>query len=152
MSQSNRAVYVAGLALALSIYAVARGPRGVTSTGAAACVDPEARDQLGALRREVAAHDVMIRRPAPIADSAERAGSAAVATAGEPVPPAPSPASARPRYARFETANPAVSVTQNADGGYEIHNTDPALAGSVIQVTAVAPSGEQTPVLIRIPQ
>jgi hypothetical protein len=160
MSQGKRVWYVAGLALALSIYAVARGPRDGTGSHPEACVDPQARDQLAELRRELAARDALIGRmaraaspPAAPTSAAEAganvAGAPALSDAASPEAP---PEIARRRYARFETANPAVSVTQNADGGYEIRNTDPALAGSVMQVTAVSPSGEQTKVLIRIPQ
>lgn len=152
---SHRAVYVAGLALALSIYAVVRGPRGA-ETG----VDLEAREQIGALRRELAQRDAVIQRltrapaaPEPAAPStADRGGSAGSADAPPPTPSEPSPEPGRRRFVRFETANPAVHVTQKADGGYDIQNTDPALAGTVLQVTAVAASGEETKVLIRIPQ
>jgi hypothetical protein len=142
----DRAVYIAGLALALAIYAVARGPR------TEPCVDLQARDQLGALRRELAQRDATIQRLTRAPDAPATVAAPAPAPADREPRFAPSPEPAQRRFARFETANPAVHVTQNADGGYDIQNTDPSLAGSVVEVTAVAPSGDQTKVLIRIPQ
>jgi hypothetical protein len=145
------ALVIACLALALAMYAALRGPGAPAAGGT--CADQEARDRIEQLRRALAERDALVARLA-------RAASAPAVPA-EPSPPREAPAEpppeapagpGRPRYARFETPNPAVSVTQNADGSYEIRTTDPALAGSVMQVTAVTASGAQDKVFIRIPQ
>jgi hypothetical protein len=55
------------------------------------------------------------------------------------------------RYVRFEVPNPAVRVTQNDDGTFDIRSTDPSLAGSILTVTAISESGAADKVLIRVP-
>jgi hypothetical protein len=141
------ALAIACLALALSIYTAARA-RDATATDPGACVDPQAREQLAVLRRALAERDAYV---AQLVRAAAGAGAgSAVAEAQPAVPDAPA-AVVRPRYERFETPNPAVTVMQNADGTYDIRSTDPALAGSVMQVMAIGPSGEETPMYVRIP-
>jgi hypothetical protein len=152
MNQDSRKVYaalaIACLALALSIHTAVRGRSEGKPTGPSACIDQEARDQTDQLRRAVVQRDALVAQLA----------RAANAPAGTPTAPEPSPRPAPPsepgprRYAHFEVSNPAVSVTQKDDGSYDIHTTDPSLAGSVLQVTAVTQSGEEDKLLIRIPQ
>src|SRR5262245_19400661 len=140
MSQgpSNRKFYaalaIAGLALALSIYATVRGQRSAPSAGSGVCVDQEARTQADRLRRALMERDALIAR---LAAAANVPGELRPVEAPALPVPAPKPAEDRVsrRYARFEIPNPAVSVTQQADGKLEIRTTDPSLAGSVIYIT-----------------
>jgi len=141
------ALVIACAALALSIYAVARGASNAKEPGANACIDQEVRAQLDKLRRALAERDAVIARLARAASAPSGTSTAAEPSPRPVTPPDPGPR----RYARFETPNPAVSVTQKADGTYDIHTTDPALAGSVMQVTAVTQSGDEDKLLIRIP-
>ena len=141
------ALVLAGLALAVSVHTALRGPAAPAASDRT-CIDQEARDRIDRLSRALAERDALVARLA-------RAASAPVPpadTVESPPAPAAPPEPGRRRYARFETPNPAVSVTQNADGSYEIRTTDPALAGSVMQITAVTASGAQDKVFIRVPQ
>jgi len=141
------ALVLAGLALAVSVHTALRGPAAPAASDRM-CIDQEARDRTDRLSRALAERDALVARLA-------RAASAPVPpadTVESPPAPAAPPEPGRRRYARFETPNPAVSVTQNADGSYEIRTTDPALAGSVMQITAVTASGAQDKVFIRVPQ
>jgi len=150
MSQNPKlyaALVIACLALALSIHTALRGPSEAKPTGASACIDQEARGQLDQLRRAVVERDAVV---AQLARAGNAPGSAS--TAAEPSPPRATPPEPGPRrYVHFEIPNPAVSVTQKDDGTYDIRTTDPALAGSIIQVTAVSPSGQEDKLLMRIP-
>lgn len=151
MSPSNPKVHaalgIACLALALAIYAVIRGPSSAQATGANACVDQEARDQADQLRRALADRDAYIAR---LARAVNATGGAAAA--GEPPQRVAPPDPGARRFTHFETANPAVTVTQKADGSYDIRTTDPSLAGTTMQITAITDSGEAEKVMIRIPQ
>jgi hypothetical protein len=144
----HAALAIACLALALSIYTAVRGPGGRSAAGSSACIDQEARDQTDKLRRELAARDVQLARLARAA-AAPGGGPAAV----EPPPPSSSPPSdpGPRRYTHFEITNPAVTVTQREDGTLDIRTTDPALAGSVMPITAVTGAGEEDRFMIRIP-
>ncbi len=146
---SSAALTVAGIALALSIYSTVRPSSQSKAAGPAVCIDQEARGQLDQLRRAVAQRDAVIARLTATATM-----PSLDPTRGEPLPtPPPSPA-ADPgprRYARFEIPNPAVSVTQKADGLLDIHTTDPALSGSILTIVAVTESGDEDKFLIRIP-
>ena len=149
----HAALVLACLALALSIYVALRAP-GAAPAGP--CVDPEARAQVDQLRRALAERDALVARLASRVDAAAGIGPAAgagpAAEPSSPSPPSePAPGAAPRRYARFESPNHAVSVTQKPDGSYDIRTTDPALAGSILQITAITESGEQDKVLIRIP-
>jgi hypothetical protein len=152
MSQNRWKAYVvpviACAALALSIDAMRAGGPSAPS-GAERCVDQDAREQIDRLRRALADRDALVAR---LARAAGTQGSAAAAIEAPPSPPPAEPAAPAPRrFARFESPNPAVSVTQKADGSYDIRTTDPALAGTVVQITAVTAAGEEEKVLIRIP-
>jgi hypothetical protein len=165
MKQHHRMIYaalaIACLALALSIRTALREPRGASAAAPGACTDQQARDQIAILRNALAGRDALIGQLGRAANPASDPPSAVepsqpprtAETPAVPATPAASeaPAARRPRYTRFETPNPAVSVTQKADGTYEIRTTDPALAGSVMEVTAVTASGDETKVMIRIP-
>jgi hypothetical protein len=157
MSQNLKlyaALGIACLALALSVHTALRGSRGATAPGSAACVDPEARAQTALLRQALAERAAGLGRLGRTASAPDIAPSAPD-TAPSTVEPAPRREPSEPRrrqYARFETRNPAVSVTQQVDGSYEIRTTDPSLAGSVMEVTAVTSSGEEDKVFIRVPQ
>lgn len=151
MSQNNpkvlAALAIACIALALSVYTAARRPRDAEP---GKCVDQEARDQMARLRQALAERDAVVTRL--VRSAAAASPSTAVAEPLPPSPPATPPEPGPRRYAHFEIPNPAVSVTQKDDGTYDIRTTDPALAGSVMQITAVTPSGEEDKFLIRIPQ
>lgn len=141
------ALAIACLALALSIYTATRA-RDAKAADPSACVDPQAREQVAALRRALAERDAHV---AQLVRAAASAGAGAATADAPPAAPEAPAAPGRPRYERFETPNPAVTVAQNPDGTYDIRTTDPALAGSVMQVMAIGPSGEETPMFIRIP-
>lgn len=148
MSQNNPKVHaalaIACIALALAMYTAVRGSSDA-KTGDK-CVDQEARDQTARLRQALAERDAVVTR---LVRSASAQGAGAAAASPPPAtPPEPGPR----RYAHFEIPNPAVSVTQKDDGTYDIRTTDPALSGSVMQITAVTPSGQEDKMLIRIPQ
>lgn len=145
----HAALGIAGLALALSIYTAVRGRSEDRPAGARACVDQEARDQLDRLRRALAARDALIARLSR-ATNAPGGGGGAI----EPAPPRPvaPPDPAPRRYTHFEIPNPAVRVTQQEDGTYDIRTTDPSLAGSILEITAITPSGEEDKIFIRIPE
>ena len=150
-SQHHRKVYaalaIACLALAVSIYTAVRGRGEAPETGPKVCIDQEARDQTDKLRRLLAERDARL----------DRLARAAGAPSSSPTPAEPSPASSTTpdpgprRYTHFESPNPAVTVTQKEDGTYDIRTTDPGLAGSVLQITAVTGSGEEDKLFIRIP-
>jgi len=151
MSQNNSKVHaalvIACIALALSMYAVVRGPSDATTAGANACIDQEARAQTDKLRRALVDRDALVAR---LARAVNAPGGS---TAGEPAQRLPAPPDPGPRrFTHFETSNPAVSVTQKDDGTYDIRTTDPSLAGSVMQITAVTESGQEEKLMIRIPQ
>jgi hypothetical protein len=152
MSQNNPKVHaalvIACIALALSMYAVVRGPSEATTTGANACIDQEARAQTDKLRRALADRDALVARLARAVNAPGNASGAGEPSQRLPAPPDPGPR----RFTHFETSNPAVSVTQKDDGSYDIRTTDPSLAGSVMHVTAVTESGEEEKLMIRIPQ
>lgn len=139
---------IACLALAVSIYTAVRGRSEAPATGQNACIDQEARDQTDKLRRLLAERDARLDR------LARAAGAPSSPT---PAGSSPAPATSTPpdpgirRYAHFEIPNPAVTVTQKADGTYDIRTTDPALSGSILQITAVTGSGEEDKLFIRIP-
>jgi hypothetical protein len=156
MSQNKKltaALVIACAALVLSVHGTLRGPTEATPAGGHACVDQQARDQTERLRRALAERDVAI---AGLARSAS-------ATAGDPAAssPSPSPSSASssspppersPRYyAHFEIPNPAVTVTQKANGTYDIRTTDPKLSGTTLKITAVTQAGDEDTLFIRIP-
>lgn len=155
MNQHNLKIYaalaIACIALALSIHTAVRGPSEAKANGST-CIDQEARDQMAKLRRALTERDALV---AQLARAANASGGtpAAAPTAVEPSqqPPTPPQPGLR-RYTHFEIPNPAVSVTQKDDGTYDIRTTDPALAGSVMQITAVTQSGDEDKLLIRIPQ
>lgn len=152
---------IACLALALSAYALLRTQ---STDDPRACIDQEARAYLASQRRTLAERDAVIARLTRAAASAPDSVSKPIESnpvessrvdtnAAEPSRPPETPLpTRRPQYAHFETANPAVSMTQNADGTYDIRSTDPSLAGSVMQVTAVTSSGHEDKLLVRIPQ
>jgi hypothetical protein len=152
MSHNNSKVYaalaIACIALALSIHTAVRAPGEPKATGSNACIDQEARDQTDELRRALAERDALVAR---LARAANPPGNDSTPGAPSPRPPAPRDPGPR-RYAHFEIPNPAVSVTQKDDGTYDIRTTDPTLAGSIMQVTAVTQSGDEDKLLIRIPQ
>jgi hypothetical protein len=152
MSQNNPKVLaglaIACVALALSLYTAVRGSS-AAKTGDK-CVDQEARDQTARLRQTIAERDAVITRL--VRGASAPAASPTAAAPSAPPPPAAAPESGPRRYTHFEIPNPAVSVTQKDDGTYDIRTTDPALAGSVMQITAVTPSGDEDKLLIRIPQ
>lgn len=155
MSQSNRkahaALVIAGLALALSAYTAVRGRSAAPAAGSAACIDPEARAQADRLRRALVERDAVIARLARTASVPGELRPVEAPASTDPPEPEPEPERASRRYARFEIPNPAVSVTQKADGKYEIRTTDPSLAGTVMQITGVTESGHEDKMLIRIP-
>jgi hypothetical protein len=151
MSQSNSKVHaalaIACIALALSIHTAVRGASEARPAGSSTYIDQEARDQIDKLRRAVAERDALVAR---LARAANAPGSSS--TAVEPSQPLQAPPDPGPRrYTHFEIPSPAVSVTQKDDGTYDIHTTDPTLAGSVIQITAVTQSGDEDKLLLRIP-
>jgi hypothetical protein len=152
MSQNNPKVYVAlviaCIALALSIHTAVRGPNEAKPIGSSACIDQTARDQLDKLRRALAERDALVARLARADHVPSNSSNAIEASQPLSTPPDMGPR----RYAHFEIPNPAVSVTQKDDGTYDIRTTDPALAGSVMQITAVTQSGDEDKLLIRIPQ
>ncbi len=153
MGQGNFRVHaalaIAGLALALSIYTAVRRPGGAPAAGSHVCIDPEARDQTDKLRRALADRDAQLAR---LARAATASGGGSAAVESPPTPPSSTqPAPGPRRYTHFEIPNPAVTVTQREDGTYDIRTTDPALSGSVMQITAVTGSGEEDRFLIRIP-
>jgi hypothetical protein len=143
----HAALVIACIALALSMYAVVRGPSEATA-GANACVDHEARAQTQGLRRALADRDALVARLARAVNAPGTGSAAGEPSHGRAAPPDPGPR----RFTHFETSNPAVSVTQKDDGSYDIRTTDPSLAGSVMQITAVGESGEEEKLMIRIPQ
>jgi hypothetical protein len=150
MSQHNPKVYaalgIASLALALSIYTAVRGRSEASAPGSSACVDPDARAQVEKLRRALVERDA---RLAQLARATNVPGpDPAPVEAAQPAAPA-DPESRR--YTRFEIPNPAVTVTPKDDGTFDIRTTDPALAGTVMQITAYTQSGDEQKVLIRIP-
>src|SRR5262249_35684154 len=99
------------------------------------------------LRRLVTERDAMLTQLARSASSP--AGAAAATPSPLPSQPAEPP---RPRrFTHFEAANPAVTVTQKANGTYDVHTTDPKLSGSMVQVTAVAENGEEMTLYMRVP-
>jgi hypothetical protein len=136
------ALAIACAALALGIHAELRGAP-APAPAPAACVDQAARDQVAQLRRAVAERDAALARLPP-------SGPAPGAAPAEPAPAASTDPGPR-RYVRFDVPNPAVRVTQKDDGTLDIHSTDPALAGSVLTVTAISESGAEDRVLIRVP-
>ena len=148
----HAALGAAGLALALSAYAAFRGPAGANAGGAHVCVDQEARAQLDRLRRALADREALIARLSR-ATGVPDPGATPVGSAQQPSPPAspPPPDQGPRRYVHFQIPNPAVSVTQKEDGTYEIRTTDPSLAGTTMQITAVTQSGEEDKLFIRIP-
>jgi hypothetical protein len=152
MSQNNPRGYaalgIACIALALSIYTAVRGSGDDRAGGK--CVDQEARDQAARLRQTLADRDAVVARLARTVTAQGGGPAAAALAAAAPATPPPDPGPRR--YTHFEIPNPAVSVTQKDDGTYDIRTTDPALAGSVMQVTAVTSSGDEDKLLIRIPQ
>jgi len=152
MNQNNPKIYaalvIACIALALSIHTAVRGPGDAKTNSANTCVDQEARDQTAKLRRALAERDALV---AQLARAANATGGPPAAVEPSQQPPAPPEPGLR-RYTHFEIPNPAVSVTQKDDGTYDIRTTDPSLAGSVMQITAVTESGHEDKVLIRIPQ
>jgi hypothetical protein len=157
MSQSHRMVHaalvIACLALALAGYAVLRGGRDA-QPDAGAFVDAQARQQIAALRLALAERDMLVAQLARGANASTPPGAVEPAQPAEPDEPEQSErpaAPARREFTRFVTPNPAVTVTQKPDGTYDVRSTDPALAGSIMQVTAIGPSGEETQMLIRIP-
>jgi len=87
---------------------------------------------------------------ARLARAASAPSSSSNPTGPSPSPSTPSDPGPR-RYTHFEIPNPAVTVTQKEDGTYDIRTTDPGLAGSVMQITAVTGSGEEDKLFIRIP-
>lgn len=146
----HAALAIGCLALALSIYTAVRGPSGAPAGGAHACIDQEARAGANELRRALADRDAVIARlarsPVPV-PGVPAAGAAAGGTA-----PPSTPAEQGPRrYTHFEIPNPAVTVTQKDDGTYDIRTADPALSGTVVEITAVTSSGTEDRMLIRIP-
>lgn len=150
MSQNPKlyaALVIACLALALSIHTAVRGPSEARPTGGSACIDQEARGQLDQLRRALLQRDAVVTQLARAA-TAQGNSSGASDPPAQPVPPAEQ---GPRRYVHFEIPNPAVSVTQKDDGTYDIRTTDPALAGSILQVTAVTASGQEDKILMRIP-
>jgi hypothetical protein len=148
-SKGYAALAIACLALAVSVYTALRGREPAPAAAPAACVDQEARAQTDELRRLLVARDARI---AQLAATAAAAGSPAGPAAGAAAAAAPPVAPGPRRYTHFEIPNPAVTVTQKEDGTYDIRTTDPALAGTVIEITAVTGSGEEDKMLIRIPQ
>jgi hypothetical protein len=153
---SSISLAMASFALALSIYAAFRrgeasepaASSAASATGSGACVDAEARAQLAGLRRALNERDAQLARGASASDGAA-AHPAAPSGPSEPAEAAmPTPR----RYTHFETANPAVSVSVKDDGTYDIRNTDPSLAGSIVQVTAVTETGHEDKMFVRIPQ
>jgi hypothetical protein len=151
------ALILACAALVLAGYAVytARASGGASANGGA-CVDQNAREQVALLRRALVERDALVAQLARAAHVPAAVPSPTEAPTEPPSEAPPRPEVAldvrRRRYARFDSPNPAVSVTQNADGSYEIRTTDPALAGTILQVTAVTPSGDEDKVFIRVPQ
>ena len=150
MSQNPKlyaALVIACLALALSIHTAVRGLSEARPTGGSACIDQEARGQLDQLRRALLQRDAVVTQLARGANAGANPSGAA-----EPPPQPVAPPEQGPRrYVHFEIPNPAVSVTQKDDGTYDIRTTDPALAGSILQVTAVTASGQEDKILMRIP-
>jgi hypothetical protein len=156
MTQSTKlsaALVIACAALALSAYSALRGS-GATGDGRA-CVDQQARDHTERLQRTLADRDALVARLARAAN-ATAGGPALASSPSSPTPPSssqspPQPES-RPRlYAHFEVPNPAVTVTQKADGTYDIRTTDPKLSGTSLAITAVTPSGDEDTLFIQIP-
>lgn len=147
MSQNTKltaALVIACAALALSVHGALRGPRDATSSVGHACVDQQARDQTERLRRALGERDIAI---AGVARSAS-------ARAGEPAAPSPPPPPSEPSpryYAHFEVPDPAVTVTQKANGTYDIRTTDPRRSGTTMKITAVTQTGEEDTLFIRIP-
>src|SRR5262249_27726864 len=116
-----------------------------------ACVDQQARDQTERLRRLLTERDAMLTQLARSASSP--AATPLQSPSGPPSgpPSAPSETPRPRRFTRFEVANPAVTVSQNDNGTYHGHTTYPKLAGSTVQVTAVAENGDEMTLYIRVP-
>jgi hypothetical protein len=164
MTQSSKlsaALVVACAALALSAYSALRGS-GATGDGRA-CVDQQARDQTERLRRALTERDAVIarltRQPNGTAggQATEAAAAPSPSSASSPSSPsspsAPqSPSPPQPRfYAHFEVPNPAVTVTQKANGTYDIRTTDPKLSGTSMAIKAVTSSGDEDTLFIQVP-
>jgi len=141
------ALAIACIALALSIHATVREQRDVKATNSAACVDQEARDGMARLHRAYEERNALSAQLARAATAPGGTPIAADPSLRLPAPPDPGPR----RYEHFEIPNPAVSVTQKDDGTYDIRTTEPSLAGSFLQVTAVTESGDEDKLLVRIP-
>ncbi len=153
MSQNTKltaALVIACAALALSVHGALRGPREGTPAGGHACVDQQARDQTERLRRALAERDLAI---AGLARPASAPAAPSPSTSPSPSSPSSSPPPERsPRYyAHFEVPNPAVTVTQKANGTYDIRTTDPKLSGTTLKITAVTEAGDEDTLFIRIP-
>lgn len=157
MTQNTKlsaALVIACAALALAAYSALRGS-GASSDGRA-CVDQQARDQTERLRRMLSERDATIAHLARAANATANApvgaGAPSSSLSSSPSSQLPSEAERRPRlYAHFEVPNPAVTVTQKADGTYDIRTTDRKLSGTSLAIKAVTPSGDEDTLVIQVP-
>jgi hypothetical protein len=149
------ALVVACGALALSLYTAVRGGSDGRASGPTVCVDQDARAQMASLRLALAERDAALARLSRAAAAAATATNDSAAATGDRAEPARRAAlleTGPRRYVHFEIPNPAVTVTQKDDATYDIRTTDPSLAGSTLQITAVTATGEEDKMMIRIPQ
>jgi hypothetical protein len=170
MSESKKELYAVGAiacaALAVSVVALVQGRREpapiVASGGPGACASAcaaveEARASVERIWRAMALRE------------------AALAAAGSPPPGGPSPPPEAPpepdaggaasrsmlspdagrwlRYTAFKVSNPAITIAQReADGLLDVETSDPALAGTIVPVTATTTDGKEIHLLVKVPR
>lgn len=137
------ALAIAVVALVLAIRASMR-TSSVAPAAKADCVDQQARERLDAMSRTLAERELAIAR---LTSSLANAGSAGTSA----TPALPQGSDGIVHFAHIESPNPAVTVTQKADGSYDIRTTDPKLSGQIIVVTAVTATGEEQKLNVRVP-
>ncbi len=140
---------VSALALIVSIYAALRpnAPPGSASWASERAELVRAQDDLrreiAPLRAEVA--ELRLRAPAAVSTGSAGAAVAPVATTGAPA------SSSAPDYVGYEVTNPALTVMPNGKGGLIVMNSDPALTGKTVTVSAKRANGEVVKLDVLVP-
>jgi hypothetical protein len=165
MSESKKERYAVGAiacaALVVSVVALVRGRREpapiVASGGPCACASAcaeveEARASVERMSRAMALREAAQAKLRP---SSPPPGMPPDAVPDGPPPRStPSPDAGRwLRYTSFKVSNPAITIAQKEENGLlDVKTSDPALAGSIVSVTATTTDGDEIQLSVRVPR
>jgi hypothetical protein len=162
VARARIATAIAGASLLLAAYAAFEAHRArvavraLERASAGASAEWAPKREVDALRVSVAACMAALGAQRHVAAGASGAASSLAppgtsAADGRAATAPPSAASGPTLYVRFRPPSPALAITQSDNGALAVKNSDPALAGRVLEVEATRADGAVERVTILVP-